>query len=89
MITNILAIAAAVAVMTTLCWALFLWFRVSLSRYDGVTAADVLNRWEAELAELSDVERALAREQPPVEVLEALLTLPSPRQRLFQLTYIR
>jgi len=48
-----------------------------------------LNRWDAELTELSDVERAQAREQPPVEVLEALLALPSPRQRLFQLTYIR
>jgi len=39
-ITIIWAIAAAIAAVTGLCGALYVWFRVSLSRYDGVTAID-------------------------------------------------
>lgn len=89
MMTNVLAIAAAIAVVISLCGALFVWFHVSLSRFDRVTASDVLDRWEAELAGLSEAERTRARTQPPAEILEALFALPSPRQRLFQLSYDR
>ncbi len=89
MIVNILAIVAAVAVVISLCMALYLWFRVSLTRFDGAVAREVLSRWDAQLAELSDAEREHQRAHPPVEVLEAIVALPSPWSRRFQLSYAR
>jgi hypothetical protein len=52
-------------------------------------AKDVLKRWDAQLAELSDADRELQRAHPPVEVLEAIVALPSPWSRRFQLSYAR
>ena len=72
-----------------LCWALYGWFRLSIHRFDGVVAKDVLAAWDAKLAKLSVDDREQLRAQPPVAVLEALVALPSPRARRFQLTYIR
>ena len=89
MIVNILAIVAALAVVISLCMALYLWFRVSLTRFDGALAREVLSRWDAQLAELSDAEREHQRAHPPVEVLEAIVALPSPWSRRFQLSYAR
>ena len=89
MIVNILAIVAAVAVVISLCMALYLWFRVSLTRFDGAVAREVLSRWDAQLAELSDAEREHQRAHPPIEVLEAIVALPSPWSRRFQLSYAR
>ena len=89
MIVNILAIVAAVAVVISLCMALYLWFRVSLTRFDGAVAREVLSRWDAQLAELSHAEREHQRGHPPVEVLEAIVALPSPWSRRFQLSYAR
>ena len=43
----------------------------------------------ARLAKLSADDREQLRAQPPVEVLEALVALPSQRSRRFQLSYIR
>ena len=89
MIVNILAIVAAVAVVISVCMALYLWFRVSLTRFDGAIAREVLSRWDAQLAELSDAEREHQRAHPPVEVLEAIVALPSPWSRRFALSYAR
>jgi hypothetical protein len=69
--------------------ALYLWFRVSLTRFDGAVAREVLSRWDAQLAELSDAEREHQRAHPPIEVLEAIVALPSPWSRRFQLSYAR
>jgi hypothetical protein len=76
---NVLAAMAALAVLVGLSGALFGWFMLSLRRFDGVVAADVLSRWDAQLAELSEFERDQERAHPPVEVLEAILALPSAR----------
>lgn len=82
---NVLAALASIAVVACLAGALYGWFKVSLRRFDGVVANDLLTRWDAELAELSEYERDQERAQPPVEVLEAILALPSARPRRFQL----
>lgn len=82
---NVLAALASIAVVASLGGALYLWFKVSLIRFHGVVANDVLTSWDAQLAELSDYERDQERAQPPVEVLEAILALPSARPRRFQL----
>ena len=64
--------------------ALFTWFQLSLRRFDAVVAQDVLTRWDAQMAELSEYDREEQRAQPPVEVLEAILALPSRPTRRFQ-----
>jgi hypothetical protein len=89
MIINILAIVAALAVVFSLCMALYLWFRVSLSRFDGAIAKEVLSRWDARLAELTEADRAHQRAHPPVEVLEAIVALPPPWSRRFRFSYAR
>jgi hypothetical protein len=89
MITGVAAVVASIAVLAGLCWALYGWFRVALSRFERVVAKDVLAGWDAQLAELSADEREELRAQPPAEVLEAILSLPSPRQKRFQFSYSR
>jgi hypothetical protein len=89
MLTDIAAVVASIAVMASLCWALHGWFRLSINRFNGVAAKDVLVAWDAELAKVSADERERLRAQPPVAVLEALVALPSQRSRRFQLSYIR
>jgi hypothetical protein len=80
----VLAAIAALAVVAGLSGALYGWFQLSLRRYQGVVARDVLTRWDAELAELPADERDQERWQPPVEVLEAILALPAERLRRHQ-----
>ena len=82
---NVLAAMASIAVVASLGGALYLWFTVSLHRFHGAVAKDVLTSWDAQLAELPEFEREQGRVQPPVEVLEAILALPSARPRRFQL----
>lgn len=89
MITDVAAIVASIALVAGLCWALYGWFKVSLGRFNSVVAKDVLAAWDARLAKLSADDREQLRAQPPVEVLEALVALPSQRSRRFHLSYIR
>jgi hypothetical protein len=89
MIKDVEAILATIGVVTILCLALYGWFKVSLHRFNGVAAKDMLARWDAQLAELSPYDREQQSTQPPVEVLEAIVALPSPRSRRFQLSYTR
>ncbi len=89
MVTAIAAVVVSIAVVVGLCWALYGWFRLSLHRFNSVVAKDVLAAWDAQLAKLSADERERLRAQPPVAVLDALVELPSPRARRFQLSYIR
>ena len=89
MINNVVAVVASIAVVTILFGALYVWFGVSLRRLNGAAATDVLARWDARLAELSPDDREQLRTQPPVEVLEPTVALPSPRLRRFQLSYTR
>jgi hypothetical protein len=86
MIRDIVAVVGSVVVVCGLSVALFGWFTLSLRRFYGVVARDVLTRWDSQLAELSDFEREHERTHPPVEVLEAVLALPSRRPRRFQLS---
>lgn len=83
---NVLAAVAALAVVAGLSGALYGWFQLSLRRFEGVVARDVLTRWDAELAELPADERKQQRTQPPVEVLEASLALPAERPWRLQLS---
>ena len=78
---DVLAVLAAIAVVAGLGFALYGWFTLSLHRFHVVTAKDVLSRWDAELAQLSEHDREQQRMQPPVGVLEAFVALPSPRSR--------
>jgi hypothetical protein len=82
---NVLAALASIAVVAGLSGALYGWFKLSMHRFHGVVANDLLNRWDAQLAELSEFEREQERAQPPVEVLEAIFALPSARRQRFQL----
>ena len=85
MLTDIAAVVASIAVVALLCCALHGWFTLSIHRFEGVAAKDVLAAWDAKLAKLSADERERLRAQPPVAVLNALVALPSPRARRFQL----
>ena len=89
MLTDIAAVVTSIAVVAGLCWALHGWFRLSIHRFNGVAAKDVLAAWDAKLEQVSADDRDRLRAQPPVAVLEALVALPSPRARRFQLSYIR
>ena len=89
MLTGIAAVLASIAVVAGLCWALHGWFKLSIHRFNRMVAKDVLAAWDAKLAKLSADDRERLRAQPPVAVLEALVDLPSPRARRFQLSYIR
>jgi hypothetical protein len=89
MLTDIAAVAASIALVAGLSWALHGWFTVSIRRFDGVAAKDVLAAWDAKLAKLSEDDRERLRTQPPAAVLNALVALPSPRARRFQLIYTR
>jgi hypothetical protein len=86
MINDVVAVVASIAVVTSLFGALYVWFGVSLRRFNGAVAKDVLARWDARLAELSPDDREQVRTQPPVEVLEAIVALPSPQLQRFQLS---
>jgi len=88
MFTDTVAVVASIAVLAGLCGALYGWFRLSINRFDGVVAKDVLAVWDAKLAKLSADDRDRLRAQPPAAVLEALVALPSPRAGRFQLSYI-
>ena len=88
MLIDIVAVVASIAVLAGLCWALYGWFRLSINRFDSVVAKDVLAAWDAKLAKLSVDDRERLRAEPPAAVLEALVALPSPRARRFQLTDI-
>ena len=89
MISNVVAIVVSIAVVISLFGALYAWFEASQRRFNGVVAKDVLVSWDARLAQLPPYDREELRTQPPVEVLEATLALPSPRLRRFQLSYTR
>jgi hypothetical protein len=86
MIIDVVAVMGSVVLVCGLSVALFAWFKLSLRRFYAVVAGDVLTRWDSQLAELSDFEREHERTHPPVEVLEAVLALPSRRPRRFQLS---
>jgi hypothetical protein len=86
MMINVLAATMSLAVVFILGVALFGWFELSLRRFHGVAAKDVLTEWDAQLAELSEFDREYARAHPPVEVLEAMLAAPSRRPQRFQQT---
>ena len=77
----VLAALASVGVAAGLSAALYGWFKLSLHRFHVVVARDLLSRWDAQLAELSEHERDQQRLRPPLEVLEAVVALPSPRLR--------
>ena len=89
MLIDIAAVVASLAVLAGLCWALYGWFRLSIRRFNGVVAKDVLAAWDAKLANLSVDDREQLRAQPPAAVLEAHVALPSVRPRRFQLTNVR
>ncbi len=89
MLIDIAAVVASIAVLVGLCWALYGWFRLSIQRFNGVVAKDVLAAWDAKMAKLSVDDRERLRAQPPTAVLEALVALPSARARRFQPTNIR
>ena len=89
MFIDIVAVVAAIAVLAGLCWALYGYFRLSIHRFDGLVAKDVLAAWDAQLAKLSVDDRERLRAHPPTAVLEALVALPSARARRFQLSYTR
>jgi len=82
----VLAALASLAVIAGLSAALYAWFQLSLRRFYAVAARDVLTDWDARLAELSEYESERQRTHPPVEVLEAILDLPSRRRPRFQLS---
>jgi hypothetical protein len=87
MISNVIAVIVSIAVVLSLIGALYAWFEASLRRFNGAVAKDVLASWDAQLAQLPPYEREELRMQPPVEVLEAIVDLPSPRLSRFQLSY--
>ena len=89
MLIDIAAVVASLAVLVGLCSALYGWFRLSIHRFNGVVAKDVLAAWDARLANLSVDDREQLRAQPPAAVLEAHVALPSARPRRFQLTNVR
>ena len=82
----VLAALASLAVIAGLSTALYAWFQLSLRRFYAVAARDVLTDWDARLAKLSEYDRERQRTHPPVEVLEAILDLPSRRRPRFQLS---
>jgi hypothetical protein len=84
MMIYVLAALASLAVIAGLSAALYAWFQLSLRRFYAVAARDVLTDWDARLAELSEYDREHQRTHPPVEVLEAILDLPSRRPPRFQ-----
>jgi hypothetical protein len=84
MMIYVLAALASLAVIAGLSAALYAWFQLSLRRVYAVAARDVLTDWDARLAELSEYDREHQRTHPPVEVLEAILDLPSRRPPRFQ-----
>ena len=89
MISNVIAVVVSIAVVLSLFGALYAWFEASLCRFRGVVAKDVLAGWDAQLAQLPPDDREELRMQPPVAVLEAIVDLPSPRSRRFQLSYLQ
>ena len=89
MISDVIAVVVSIAVVLSLFGALYAWFEVSLRRFHGVVAKDVLAGWDAQLAQLPPDDREELRMQPPVAVLEAIVDLPSPRSRRFQLSYLQ
>jgi hypothetical protein len=84
MMIYVLAALVSLAVVASLSVALYTWFQLSLRRFYAVVARDVLTDWDAQLAELPEYDREQQRAQPPVDVLEAILALPSRRPRRFQ-----
>ena len=89
MMSNVVAIVLSIAVVPILVWALYGWFEASLRRFNRAVAKDVLASWDARLAQLTPYDREELSMQPPVEVLEATLALPSSRLRRPQLSYTR
>ena len=85
MIIDVLAVLASVGVVVGLTAVLYAWFVLSLRRFYGVVAREVLARWDARLADLSESDRARLQANPPIEVLDALLDLPARRPRRIQL----
>lgn len=86
MIIYLLAILASLAVVSSLWVALYAWFMLSLQRFHRVVAQDVLTQWDAQMAELREYDREQQRAHPPVEVLEAILALPSRQSWRFQVS---
>ena len=80
MLIDIVAVVASIAVVAGLCWALYGWFRLSIHRFNGVLAKDVLAAWDAKLAKLSADDREQLRTQPPIAVWKPSL-LCRPRGR--------
>lgn len=87
MMLDVLAVLASLGVAAVLPVMLYGWFALSLRRFHGVVARDVLARWDAQMAELSEFDRAGHRADPPVDVLEAVLALPSHRRRRMHLSW--
>lgn len=65
MLIDIAAVVASLAVLAGLCWALYGWFRLSIHRFNGVIAKDVLAAWDAEMAKPSVDDRERLRTQAP------------------------
>ena len=84
MMIYVLAALASLAVVAGLSVALYAWFQLSLRRFYALAARDVLTDWDARLADLSEYDREHQRTNPPIEVLEAILDLPSRRSPRFQ-----
>ena len=80
----VLALLGSLAVVASLGMALYVWFQLSLLRFHTAVARDVLADWDAELADLPEFDREQRRAQPPVEILEAILDLPSRRSPRYQ-----
>lgn len=80
----VLALLVSLAVVASLGVMLYVWFQLSLMRFHTAVARDVLTDWDAQLAELPEFARGRQRAQPPVEVLEAILDLPSRRSPRYQ-----
>ncbi len=77
MIINVLAILMSLVVVFGLGVVLHAWFNFSLRRFHKLAAQDVLTQWDFQLAALPEHEREHQRAHPPVEVLQAMLDLPS------------
>ena len=89
MMSSVAAVVVSIALVFSLFGALYVWFEASMRRFYGVVAKDVLAGWDAQLAQLAPRDREQLRMQPPVEVLEAIVDLPSPRFRRLGLSYIQ
>ena len=76
MIINVLAILMSLVVVFGLGVALHAWFNFSLRHFHNLAAQDVLTQWDFQLAAMPENAQH-QRAHSPVEVLQAMLDLPS------------